>query len=119
MTKTRAPFRGKWPEEQVEILLEAFREYLATDMGMAISEAVPPMLLMQQIYQAVSYDLQYDNTHPAYHPGVWEVDGVEYPRAPRMRLVTYNPRFELYPEGCNDSHLYTLLLYIGKEVNII
>lgn len=34
----------------------------------------------------------------------------------RRRIVPYDPVFQLYPEGCNDSHLNTVIEAIGKEL---
>ena len=119
-----AHFTGKWPKEQVEILIAAYRQFL-NNCGHTLAEIqdayrdVPEMKVMYQIDRLVTYDLQYDNNHPAYHPGEWEKDGVMQERPARTRLVDHNPNFIFYPKGCNDNHRVALLKYVGKEVGLI
>jgi hypothetical protein len=109
----------KWPAEQYEVLLEAFRQFLdscgRTKQQIREYYADRPEAVLWDIYRQVRYDLQHDDDHPAYKPGVFE-DGT--PIRARKRLVSYSPKFVLYPPGCNDTHLKTALRSIGKYHDI-
>lgn len=103
----------KWPSDQVEILRQGFREFLEkVGYGGPTAE---PLAAARWIFPRVAFDLQYDDSHPAFSPGVWD-DGQTRPA--RMRLVSHNPNFVLYPDGCNDNHLDTVLKLLAKEFDL-
>jgi len=109
----------KWPAEQYDILLGAFRQFLDS-FGWSKQQIREqyigrPEAVLWDIYRQITFDLQFDDNHPAYSAGVWD-DGT--PRVPRKRLVSYSPKFVLYPPGCNDTHLKTALRSIGKYHDI-
>ena len=109
----------KYPVEQYNILLGAFRQFIDqcgySAAHIRKSYADKPEAVLWDIYRQVIFDLQYDDNHPAYKSGKWE-DGT--PRVPRKRLVSYSPKFVLYPPGCNDTHLKTALKSIGRHFGI-
>lgn len=117
-------FTGKWPKGQVGILLNGYREFL-DNCEHSVEEIresykdCPPLKVMYDLDRAVTYDLMYDNSHPAYSDGEWEVDGEVRPRPARKRMVSHNPDFVFYPEGCNDNHRVAVLKYIGKEIGLV
>lgn len=117
-------FAGKWPAGQVDILIDAFKQFIA-NCGHSVDEirsnyaGTHELLVMYHIFSRVSYDLQNNDNHPAYHAGQWEVDGVMQDRPARKRIVRYNPQFQLYPAGCNDNHREAVLRYVGKQVGLI
>ena len=99
----------KWPKEQTEIVLDAIRQLVDSyDYTIEEIRADCPnaMSMMYRLYNQATYDLQFDDTHPAF---------AEHGRKRRVR---YNPEFVLYPPGCNDSHLDTLLKYVAKEIGL-
>ena len=111
----------KYPVEQYNILLGAFRQFIDqcgySAAHIRKSYADKPEAALWDIHRQVVYDLQYDDSHPAYSPipDKWD-DGT--PRVPRKRLVSYSPKFVLYPPGCNDTHLKTALKSIGRHLGI-
>lgn len=91
----------KWPEKQAEILRNGFQEFLRFH-GISLVPGTE-----WEVYRQVTYDLQYDDSHPAFSTGK------------RCRIVAYNPEFQLYPDGCNDSHLATVLRTFLKEFSAV
>ena len=117
-------FKGKWPQLQVDILLAGFRQFLdhhkasVEDIKFSYS-STPPLRVMYDIQRQVVYDLQHDDDHPAYKSGQWERDGVIEDKPARIRIVDYDPRFALYPKGCDDTHRETVLKWIGQELGLL
>lgn len=109
----------KWPADQMQIMLDGFKQFFENSQFdvTLIRERYKedPWFAIWHIYRQVTYDLQYDNDHPAYHPG--DYDGV--PRLPRTRRVQHNPAFKLYPKGCNDTHLKTMLKHVATQIGLI
>lgn len=57
------------------------------------------------IWNAASFDLMYDDTHPAYRK--------------KQRVVPYEEGFNVYnDDDINDSHIETALKKIGTELGI-
>ena len=60
----------KYPKDQLDILQDGVVQFLASrnvtvDEVWASYAGCPPMRVMQDIFRHVSYDLQYDDSHPA------------------------------------------------------
>jgi hypothetical protein len=111
----------KWPAEQVAILDSGFSQVLekcghTAEELRAQYAGLPPLALVYNVYRKVWMDTQDDDNHPRYRDGVFD-DGREYKAA--VRYVAYNPKFVLYPPGCNDTHLQTVLKTLGKKYNLI
>lgn len=54
-----------------------------------------------------TYDLMYDDTHPAYQNG-------------RVRINPHVPGFDIYEkDSLNDEHIFTALKKIGKEIGLV
>ena len=113
----------KWPTDQIDILETAYRQFfswfvnspehnITLDKINSSIEADGWKFIRAQ-YQSVSYDLQYDDTHPAYQPGTWE-DGT--PRPPKPRRCEHNPNFQLYPPGCSDIHAEAMFKQLAKRL---
>ncbi len=100
----------KWPNDQVQIMLDGFQEFLQ-NCGYSLDEirehyqGTPPMKVVWDIARQVQYDLSCDDSHPAYKS--------------RKRRVKHNPRFVLYPKGCHDTHRTTMLKHVAKKVGLL
>lgn len=110
----------KWPKEQFELLDNGFKLFLQ-GCGHSIAEIREaykdiPFQAVYSIYRQIWQDLMYDDNHPRYHNQVLE-DGSTY--VGKTRLVSYSSRFVLYPPGCNDTHLKTVLKILGKKHGLI
>lgn len=107
----------KWPQEQIAIIESAFQQVLAncgTDLATLRQQyaAEPPLKLAYDIYCVVWFELQYDDTHPQFQDGHYS-DGT--PRKARRRLVRYDPAYQTYPAGCDDTHRKTVIRYLAKQ----
>jgi len=109
----------KYPTNQYEILKKAFLQFF---QSIPIEEVVNEIANVEQrvwwVYSRVTYDLQYDDSHPAYSAGQWEVNGKMEDRPAKARRVNYSKEFELYPAGCNDTHVWTAIHTISKEIGL-
>ena len=111
----------KWPKSQVDIVLDGFTQFLDnTPHTLAeIRESYagsPPMKAVYDIWRQVWIDMQNPDNHPRYSDGTYD-DGTPYKG--RKRLVRHCSEFVLYPPGCNDSHLNTMLKYVGKQCGLV
>jgi hypothetical protein len=111
----------KWPKPQVDIVLNGFIQFLDNTPHTLeeIRESYagsPPMKVVYDIWRLVWMDMQFDDTNPRYSDGVYD-DGT--PHKGRKRLVQHCPEFLLYPSGCDDSHMKTMLKFIGKKCGLI
>lgn len=107
----------KWPQAQVAIIDSAFRQVLAncgTDLDTLRQQyaEAPPLQLAYDVYRVAWFDLQFDDTHPTYQDGHY-TDGT--PRKARKRLVQYNPAYQMYPAGCDDTHRKTVMKFLAKK----
>lgn len=108
----------KWPNDQIEIYRKAF-EQVCDSFGGAdkINEFYadrPASYVWFQVARIVEFDLQFDNSHPAYTRMVQDGEVFEA----RTRRCEYNSNFVLYPPGCHDSHRKTMLKYVSKLVGL-
>lgn len=112
----------KWSQDQVAIIDNGFAQFLSHETVPDIAairdsyKDCHPERVLYDIWRIVNYDLQFDNTHPAYSPWVDE-SGVTQPA--RVRRVQFNAMFKLYPKGCNDMHLQTVLRLVGRKHGLI
>ena len=65
-------------------------------------EIVPHVSSIWQVYHYIHDEIAYDDSHPRFKG--------------RTRQFKYNDKFELYPDGTNDSTLQTALNKIVKEL---
>ena len=110
----------KWPKEQFDLLDNGFKLFLL-GCGHSVAEIRGvyediPFRAVYYVYRQVWLDLMHDDNHPRYHNQVLE-DGSTY--VGKTRLVSYSSKFVLYPPGCNDSHLKTVLKKLGKKHGLI
>lgn len=108
----------KWPADQTEIMRSAFAQFITNSelSPSEIRDSYPDeKRRLWAVYRSVVYDLQNDDSHPAYTAGKWD-DGSD--RTARVRRVDRNSAFLLYPPGCNDDHLWTMLKHIAKSTGI-
>lgn len=110
----------KWPKDQFDIVVDGMRQFRGTmrpehiePLREALKESDATLI---RLGNAVDYDLQYPDTHPAYSAGVWD-DGTVRPA--RVRRVQYNPKYVVYPPGCNDDHRKTMLKRAAKEAGLL
>lgn len=100
----------KWPADQTKIMLDGFKQFIDS-YGYSIQQIKDDnpnvMATIWKIQNQVVYDLRFDDNHPAYT------------QHGRQRRVKYNPAFVLYPPGCHDLHMTTMLRYIGKELGLL
>lgn len=113
--------RGKVSSENVNLLLNAMlvvarkqREpllsYLKGNSLMVSESGHQPVYscIYHYLRRLANYDMQYDNTHPAFSP--WEdVEGKIQPA--RIRIVEYcgwTLAKNYYADGCNDTHWDTV-----------
>lgn len=111
----------KWPQEQIAIIVDGFNQWIDSHGGLeSVKEALGddrirfPMVIAYRIYRMVNYDLQYDDDHPAYSDTIQ--DGIKF--TARVRRVRYNPSFQLYPDGCSDKHLATMLKSVMMQCSL-
>lgn len=96
----------KWPQDQVEIVERAFHQLFNSwgeDQQTYLLEFDDELRLSQVKYfytRVVSFQLRNDNTHPYFRKN--------------KRLVSHNPDYQLYPNGCNDDHWKTLMKHIAQ-----
>jgi len=111
----------KWPKSHFNVLDSAFSQFIQNS-GLTLEELrckisnISPMSGMHRLYAMIWGDLMNDDNHPRYKDQTLN-DGTVYPG--RIRLVKHVPGFELYPSGCNDSHLGTILKKLGKKHGLI
>ena len=100
----------KWPQDQVEILDKAINDWLDKNLKhinrktFRESYENNPRGFSFSIYSYVTHDLMFDDNHPAYTRNL------------RKRVIPHDPNFVLYPDGCNDDHLATVLKHIFSNV---
>lgn len=110
----------KWPADQTLIMTSAFRQFFnnsqfdITQVKDRYKDDI--WSAIWAVYAQVTYDLQHSDSHPAFQPGCW--DNGE-PREPRTRRVQHDPLFVLYPKGCNDSHLKTMLKHVAMQIGLL
>lgn len=109
----------KWPSEQIEIVRKGFLQFLASPDCSIVdirADLDDDASRIWSVFYHVAYDLQYNDTHPAYSIGLRD-DGTI--RLARIRRCDHNPLFVLYPAGCDDSHLKTMLNDVARSVGLI
>ena len=101
----------KYPQKQYEILVESIRELIS--LGIAVEDMHPSnvhYLVAKQYSAGNDHNSLYRNQEGLVRPKhMFSKDEV-------IEKVFKPKRFELYPEGCDDSHVATAVRKAVKEV---
>lgn len=104
----------KYPKEQFELLVKTI-EALAGAFGKETVSTINESALHFQCYQQHGEGQDHNRI-------VKTTDGLK--RKHRLNegeewehIITPNSNFELYPKGCNDSHIITAVKAALKEIN--
>lgn len=112
----------KWPQDQIAILDDAVVQWLSHASApsvAAIRESYRDFSqkrLVWDLYWAVQFDLQYDDTHPAYSSWTDE-QGIARPA--RVRRIQFCAAFQHSPSGCDGTHLETVLRFLARKHGLI
>ncbi len=63
-----------------------------------------PKRIAWGIWHRASDNMRYDDNHPNFHQGN------------QVRIVPYNPEFNVYDDDTNDNHIQTVILKILKDL---
>jgi len=112
----------KWPKSHFDIIDSGFSQFIQNyphtleEIRYGIRQYATPMAGMHRLYTMIWGDLIYDDNSPRFQDYTLN-DGTVYKA--KKRLVKHVPGFQLYPDGCNDSHLNTVLNVIGKKHGLL
>lgn len=103
----------KWPKEQYGYIKKAYEDMLkwaeskqGTPLHVINEYEMPTMKFMWNAWRILQRDLTLGPDHSLYE------------KVREKRITPYNPSFVLYPRGCNDRHLATVLKTIARELGI-
>lgn len=85
------------------------RSFTIRGLSVSHSQAVPSseLRMLWDLYHIATRNIMYDDTHPLYQNGTW------------VRIYPYQPNWNIYSLGINDTHIETALRRIGKKLELL